>query len=111
MKDAAEAPRDRPRGWGFPRFAKDFPADPELDLLVAAFERGDYRAVADGAPKLAAKTDRDDVKRAAELLAARTKPDASAKLLFVVAALLLAGLTAFWVTHDGPPPTQSPAAR
>lgn len=88
--------------WGHPAFAKDFPPDPELARLVSAFARGDYRAVRDGAPALAARTEDPEVKRAAELLRERIEPDPSSKLLFVFAALLLAFLAGFWVTHDGP---------
>ena len=43
--------------WGFPSFARDFPNDPELAVLVAAFAAGDYATVRIGAPELASKTD------------------------------------------------------
>jgi len=86
---------------GFPRFAKDFPRDPELDRLVVAYARGDYRTVRDGAPALAKKTEDDAVKRAAELLRARIEPDPAARVLFALAAALLAFLAIWWITHDG----------
>jgi len=88
--------------WGTPAFAKDFPHDPALDALVLAFARGDYRTVRDEAPRLAAATTDADVKRAAELLRQRIEPDPTSRLLFVLAAVLLAFLATWWVTHDGP---------
>ena len=88
--------------WGRPAFAKDFPADPALAVLVDAFARGDYRTVRDEAPRLAATTTDADVKRAVELLRARIEPDPTSRLLFLLAVALLAFLTIWWVTHDGP---------
>lgn len=88
--------------WGYPAFATDFPRHPELDALVAAFARGDYRTVRARAPKLAAVSTDESVKRAAELLRARIEPDPASKFLFLFAGALLAILTIWWVTHDGP---------
>ncbi len=104
-KSASEAPATRSNAstsWGFPRFAKDFPHTPELDALVEAFSRGDYATVRAGAPKLAASTSDEAVKRAAELLRKRIEPDPMSKTLFLIAAALLVFLTAWWVAHDGP---------
>ncbi|MDF2698408.1 MAG: hypothetical protein K0S65_6792 [Labilithrix sp.] len=101
----------RAESWGFPRFAKDFPRDAELDALVDAFARGDYATVRTGAPKLAAATDDEDVRRAARLLRERIEPDPTSKTLFLVAAALLAFLTAWWVAHDGPEGTAPPAVK
>ncbi len=109
-KDAAAAAADGAaaaaigeRGWGFPAFARDFPRDAELDALVAKFADGDYLAVRDGAPRLAAKDGvSDDVKKAALLLRARVEPDRTARTFFGLAAALLVFLTVWWVTHDGP---------
>ncbi len=123
MKDDPEPPTDeetddelaRVRSdWGFPRFAKSFPRHAELDALVLAFTRGDYRAVRDRAPKLAATAEDEAVRRAAEMLRDRLEADPMAKMLLVVTALLLAVLTAWWVTHDGPgvdekPPPAAPS--
>jgi hypothetical protein len=89
--------------WGFPSFAKDFPPEPKLAELTTAFARGDYATVRRGASKLASESDDDAVKRAAQLLLERTRPDPTAKVLFILAAALLAFLTIWWVTHDGPP--------
>lgn len=90
--------------WGYPSFARDFPENESLDALVQAFARGDYATVRAGAPKLAAATEDAEVKRAAELLRARIEPDPTSRILFALAAALLAFLTVWWVTHDGPPP-------
>jgi len=102
QKDAAAAANGE-RGWGFPAFAHDFPRDAELDALVAKFADGDYLAVREGAPRLAAKDGvSDDVKKAALLLRARVEPDRTARTFFGLAAALLMFLTVWWVTHDGP---------
>ncbi len=104
---------ERSRGsWGFPAFASDFPNDPELATLVAAFAAGDYATVRTGAPELASKTKDDDVKRAAELLRARIEPDPTARVFFALTAALLVFLMTWWATHDGPqshgPPPKPP---
>lgn len=96
--------KDTSKDWGFPSFAKDFPEHDELARLVEAFARGDYLTVRNDAPKLAASTDDAAVKKAAETLRERIEPDPTSRLLFVFAALLLAFLTIWWVTHDGPGP-------
>jgi hypothetical protein len=87
-----------------PAFAARFPEDPELDRLVRLFEAGDYGAVRQGAPALARSTDRDEVRRAARLLAARLDPDPLAKALLAVAGLLLAALTVYYYVHAHAPP-------
>ena len=107
-KSAAKGAAKDPASWGFLHFAKDFPAHAELDALVFAFSNGDYAAVRTGAPKLAASTDDEAVKRAANLLRARIEPDPTAKLLFLFAAALLLFLTGWWVAHDGPEGTTTP---
>jgi hypothetical protein len=97
--------------WGYPSFARELPRHPELDALVAAFARGDYRTVRDGAAKLAASATDDRVKQAARTLRERIEPDPTSKLLFLLAAGLLAFLTYWWVTHDGPDGGDAPALR
>src|SRR5688572_16432262 len=93
----------REKDWGFRSFAKDLPDNEELGELVDAFARGDYKMAAEGGIALAKKTDDDDVKKAALLLAERTKPDPSSRILFLLTAALLAFLSVWWITHDGPP--------
>jgi len=87
---------------GGPSFARNFPRDPVLDRLVAAFEAGDYGRVRAEAPKLAAKTDVPAVRAAAEELRARTEADPIAKLLLGLTLALLVVLSAYWLSHDAP---------
>jgi hypothetical protein len=105
-----EAVRGVTRDWGFPRFAEGFPRHPELDALVLAFTRGDYRSVRERAPVLAREATDEEVQRAARTLRARIDPDPTASIFFVATALLLGLLTVWWVGHDGPPP-DAPAPR
>lgn len=91
-----------------PAFAKDFPADPELDALVEAFGRGDFRSASAGAERLA-KSDDAAIAQAARTLLERTRPDPRAKLFFLFAAALLTLLTIYWIVesrrpHDAPQP-------
>jgi hypothetical protein len=113
-EDAKSAGSEDARAsWGFPAFARDFPREPALDALVAAFAAGDYATVRAGAPELAATTEYAEVKRAALLLRARTEPDPTARVFFGLTAGLLVFLTVWWVTHDGPehrPPPPPPPA-
>jgi hypothetical protein len=90
---------DDPKTWGYPTFAKDFPANEELARLVDAFARGDYATVRADAPKL--KSDDEAVMAAAKLLVERTAPDPMAKYLFILAAALLAFLSLWWMGHNG----------
>lgn len=108
-KGDAKASGDEKR-WGDPSFAKDFPADPELQRLVEAFARGDYATVRADAPKLATSSEDDAVKQAAQMLRQRIEPDPTSRLLFLFAGLLLAFLTVWWVTHDGPEGGRTPPA-
>ena len=86
-----------------PSFARDFPRDDALDALVSAFSDGDYAHVRAEAPKLAASSPDDDVRRAARVLRERVDADPLAKVLLALTALLLLGLSAWWMTHDDPP--------
>lgn len=85
-----------------PRFAESFPRDADLDVLLAAFDAGDFAQVRDGVARLVASEKEDAVKNAAKELLARTKPDPLSALLLLVSALLLVLLSAWWVTHNGP---------
>lgn len=97
--------------WGFPSFARDFPNDPELAALVAAFAAGDYATVRAGAPALAAKTTDERVKAAATLLRSRIEPDPTSRVFFALTAALLVFLMAWWATHDGPQSHGPPAPK
>jgi hypothetical protein len=87
-----------------PAFARDFPHDPRLDALVGAFSRGDYRRVRADAAALAHETKDEAVRRAAEELIDRTRPDPLAVALLGLAAVLLAILTAWAIAHGKAPP-------
>ncbi len=95
--------------WGYPSFARNFPRHPDLDRMVAAFAEGDYGAVREGAAKILAGDGDDRLKRAAETLHIRMRPDPTTKILFAFAAGLLAFLTIWWVAHDGPAHDEKPA--
>jgi len=76
-------------------------ADPELDALTAAFEAGDFARVRADAPRLIASAKDDTVKRTAEILLARTRPDPLAAALLAISAVLLVVLSAWWIAHSG----------
>lgn len=84
-----------------PRFLLKYPKDPELQLLVAAFERGDYQAVNQGAPALIKKTKDKRVRRAAKELVERTRPDPLMKYLLIISVLLLLYLVAVAYSQHG----------
>lgn len=58
-----------------PAFLLDFPGDPQLEQLIAAFEAGNFAQVRAQAPQLAASSSDDAVRRAALELRRRTDPD------------------------------------
>jgi hypothetical protein len=58
-----------------PQFILDFPEDPQLAELVAAFERGDFAYVRENAPKLAQTAASPAVQAAARELRRRISPD------------------------------------
>ncbi len=91
-----------------PPFARDFPEDADLALLVRAFQDGDYAHVRAEAPKLAARTTDAKVKDATVVLVSRTEADPLAKGLLILTLALLVGLTAFWLGHDAPTPGAAP---
>lgn len=83
-----------------PAFAAGYPADAELDRLLDAFARGDYRAVRAGTSTLK-KSDDAALREAARDLESRTEADPLAKAVLLLTALLLAWLFAYWEQHDG----------
>ena len=80
-------------------FAQNFPEDPELARLVAAFEAGDYRTVREEAPKLADRTQDPDVRRAALELRQRIDPDPLQLYLLGLTFALLVFLTSWFYLH------------
>ena len=87
----APSPPGRPRlntlGEERPSFLLEFPDDPELERLIAAFEDGDFARIRREAPALAQRTHDEGVRRAALELRRRIDPD---PLLLVLLGLSLA---------------------
>lgn len=81
-----------------PAFAAQYPDDPSVTALVAAFERGDYRAVHAGALALAKHED-PRVRAAADDLRERITPDPAARWLLFVAAFLVLATVVYAVTR------------
>ena len=71
-----------------PTFLLDFPHDPELESLITAFEIGNYARVRELAPRLIERSDRAEVKAAAQELLDRIDPDPLVKFLLAVAVAL-----------------------
>jgi hypothetical protein len=76
-----------------PAFVLEYPDDPELAKLVAAFERGDYMSVRREAPALAQATGDPRVRKAARELRRRIDPDPLSRYIVLGAFALLAFLT------------------
>lgn len=77
-----------------PPFARDYPADPRLDRLLALLSRGNHRAVRAGADALLGDED-PAVVAAAKDLQSRLAPDPLAPVLLGATAVLLAALVLF----------------
>lgn len=86
-----------------PAFARGWPDDPELERLLAAFDRGDYATVRRDAPTLAASAASPEVKAAARDLRARIDPDPVAAALVVIAVVLLALVGGHYLGQDHEP--------
>ena len=99
VDDDAIGEEPSPRRDGIPAFALDFPADPALQALVAAFDQGDYARVRREAPALVKSTESTAVRKAARVLLARIEPDPIAVYLLAGAALLLSFLAFWYWTH------------
>lgn len=98
--DVASSLRRRPRlngaGEERPAFLLEFPDDPELELLIAAFEAGDFEKVRTLAPRLAESTAQPAVRLAALELRRRIDPDPLLLLLLVLSFSVFVFLVA-WV--------------
>ena len=64
--------------------------------LEAAFAHGDYARVSKEAAPLAASTKNEDVRARAKKLTTKIAPDPIAKVLFIIAAVLLAAMTIYF---------------
>ncbi len=82
-----------------PRFVLSFPSDPELDRLVAAFERGDFAAVRAGAMPLAERAEDERVRDAALELRRRIDPDPLIRYLLLASVVLLVVLVLHAYAH------------
>jgi hypothetical protein len=91
-QDAASLPRRAPldaNGNERPVFLLDFPEDPELERLIAAFEAGDYAEVRRVAPGVAERAQDPDVRAAALELRRRIDPDPLSSYIVVISVVLL----------------------
>ena len=97
----AEPLRSRLDGSGNERpvFLLDFPADPELEALIAAFEAGNYARVREAAPRLAASTESAAVRDAALELRRRIDPDPLARYVVLGSVALLVFLSLWAYGH------------
>ena len=82
-----------------PRFLLQFPDDPDLARLAAAFEAGNYALVRAEAETLAERTQRPAVREAALELRRRIAPDPLAKYLLGLTGALLLFLAWFAYGH------------
>jgi hypothetical protein len=93
------APLDS-NGMERPKFLLDYPEDPALDRLIAAFESGNYAYVRREAEAVAKAATDHAVRDAALELRRRIEPDPLAKYLLAIAVLLLVYLVA-WAYRQG----------
>ncbi len=89
-------PRLNAAGEERPAFLLEFPPDAELELLIAAFEAGNFAHVRREAPKLAASAADPAVRNAALELKSRTEPDPLLMLMLILCIALFVFL-AIWV--------------
>jgi hypothetical protein len=110
MSDDRPSPTDAPpveprrydaAGAERPAFVLAFPADPQLDALVAAYERGDFATVRRDARRLAETAETEAVRTAALELRRRITPDPMVVWFLATSILLLIFLVAwsYWVGH------------
>jgi hypothetical protein len=72
-----------------PVFLLDFPADPELEGLIAAFEAGNYAEVRRLSSGVAERAKDPDVRAAALELRRRIDPDPLSTYIVLISAVLL----------------------
>lgn len=94
-----------------PAFAKDFPADPRLDALVALFEKGNYQKARKDAEALLKATDDKAIHAAVAEIQKRLQPDPLALYLLAISAALLAILAGwYWSQSSATTTDHAPAA-
>jgi len=88
-----------------PSFAKNFPADPRLERIVALFEAGNYAQVRTDARALLTSTEDTALRSAARELLKRLEPDPLALYLLAISTGLLIVLAGWYWSHphDAPP--------
>jgi hypothetical protein len=82
-----------------PAFLLEYPDDPELAILMRAFEEGNFAHVRKHAPLLMRRTQDPAVRRAARELRARIDPDPLLVVLLVFAISLFVFLAAWIYAH------------
>lgn len=97
----ASLPRLDKDGRERPRFIFTYPRDPELERLVAAFERGDFRTVHRETPLLVDSATDPEVKAAARDLLRRIQPDPLVRWFWVVAVVVFTFLVV-WSYFQSP---------
>jgi hypothetical protein len=102
-EDGAQSTQRAPldaQGRERPRFLLDFPKNPDLELLIVAFESGNYAYIRDNAERVAAAATDPLVREAALELRRRIDPDPLAKYLLLISVLLLVFLSAWaYLSH------------
>jgi hypothetical protein len=83
-----------------PAFLLDFPDDPELELLIVAFETGNFARVRRDAPELARRTQDESVRRAALELRGRIDPDPLLVVLLLFTLSLFVFILAWIYTRS-----------
>lgn len=100
--ETEEAPGEAPTEPERPLFARDWPASPDLDRLLDAFERGNYAYVRAEAPRVAERASDPAVKAAALDLRKRIDPAPLAGILIFVAIGLLVVLAGHYLGKHNP---------
>jgi hypothetical protein len=95
-RPAPSRPRRNALGEERPAFMLEFPHDPELEVLMQAFELGNFAKVRAEAEPLAQRTTDEAVRRAARELRRRIDPDPLVLLLLGLSIALFVFI-AVWV--------------
>ena len=83
------------KGQERPGFLLNFPEDAELEVVIRAFEVGNYRRVQQLAPELSQRHADPEVRAAAAELLQRIQPDPLVKFLYAVAVALFVAVVAW----------------